>query len=345
MYNMRKQSLFFTAPYQVEIQEDVLQGPKLGELLVKTLFSAISSGTELMIYRGQAPSGLTTDENITALNGNLAFPLQYGYAAVGVVIDTGKDLSPEWIDKIVFSFQPHQTHFTTSPNRVVELPAEMTPQAGVFLPNMETAVNFLMDGHPLIGERAAVFGQGVVGLLTTALLARFPLAELTTLDIYPNRRVASLDAGAAQSLDPTIPGVLTRVRGERGVDLAYEVSGSPVALDQAIAVTGFHGRVVIGSWYGTKRADLDLGGAFHRSRIQLISSQVSSINPIHTGRWDKIRRFALAWEMIHKVKPQRWITHTIPFQDAAKGYTLLDQHPEQVIQVLFDYTSESTEGK
>jgi 2-desacetyl-2-hydroxyethyl bacteriochlorophyllide A dehydrogenase len=336
---MQRQSLFFTDPYKTEIRMMELQPPAPGELLVETLVSAISPGTELLIYRGQAPTELAADESIAALGGSLAFPLQYGYAAVGKVIETGGSLPRDWIGKTVFSFQPHQTHFSVTPEQIIPLPEGISPEAAVFLPNMETAVNFVMDGHPLIGERVAVFGQGIVGLLTTALLARFPLGGLLTLDKYPNRRAASLEAGAVQSFDPTDADALAQVSGESGIDLAFELSGNPTALDQTIAVTGFAGRVVIGSWYGQKRASLDLGGHFHRNRIQLISSQVSSIHPSLRGRWDKTRRLDLAWEMIREVQPQCLITHWMPFNDASQGYELLDQKPGEVIQVLLDYTS------
>ncbi|MCJ7702988.1 MAG: zinc-binding dehydrogenase [Anaerolineales bacterium] len=335
---MKRQSLFFTAPYQVEVREMAFQAPGPRELLVKTRFSAISPGSELLIYRGQAPAGLAADESIAALRGLLTFPLQYGYAAVGKVIEVGADLSHDWIGKTVFSFQPHQTHFSATPEQVLVIPHGLPPEAGVFLPNMETAVNFVMDGRPLIGERVAVFGQGIIGLLTTALLARFPLGDLITLDLYPNRRSASLEAGATQSFNPAEADALAQVRGEMGIDLACELSGSPAGLDQAIRVTGFAGRVVIGSWYGQKRASLDLGGHFHRSRIQLISSQVSSLAPSLSGRWSKTRRFDLAWEMIRQVKPEGWITHRLPFHQAAQGYAILDEHPEEVIQVLLEYT-------
>jgi threonine dehydrogenase-like Zn-dependent dehydrogenase len=307
-------------------------------MLVETQFSAISPGTELLIYRGHAPTDLPVDENIAALDGALVFPLQYGYAAVGTVIEVSDDLTRDWLDKTVFSFQPHQTHFLTTPEQVIPLPERISPESAVFLPNMETAVNFLMDGHPLIGERVAVFGQGIVGLLTTALLSKFPLKDLLTLDLYPNRRIASLEAGATQSFDPSNARTLSQLRSENGVDLVYELTGSPKSLDQAIAVTGFAGRVVVGSWYGQKRVSLDLGGHFHRSRIKIVSSQVSTLAPSIRGRWDKSRRFEVAWDMIHQVQPQRWITHRLPFQQAAQGYRLLDQNPEEVIQVLLDYT-------
>jgi threonine dehydrogenase-like Zn-dependent dehydrogenase len=202
---------------------------------------------------------------------------------------------------------------------------------------METAVNFVMDGRPLIGERVAVFGQGIVGLLTTALLVRFPLSALISLDRYPNRRQASRQVGADITHDPTEEGVLQTMRGQDGVDLAYELSGNPAGLVDALEVVGFAGRVVIGSWYGQKRTDLNLGGRFHRSRIRLISSQVSTLAPELRGRWDKARRFDVAWAMIRQVKPERLITQRIPFEQAERAYTLLDCHPEQAIQVLLDY--------
>lgn len=334
---MKHHSLFFTEPYQVEIRETEMQAPGTGELLVKTLFSAISPGTEMLIYRGQAPDALAADDGIAALEGSLAFPLQYGYAAVGEVIEIGAGIGRNWLGKQVFSFQPHQTHFTATPAQVILLPEGISPEMGVFLPNMETAINFAMDGRPVIGERVAIFGQGIVGLLTTALLSRFPLSSVMTLDKFPNRRAESLEAGATHSFDPASSDALDQIRGEEGIDLVFELSGSPATLNQAIEVTGYDGRVVIGSWYGKKRASLDLGGPFHRSRIRLISSQVSSIDPALTGRWDKDRRFILAWEMIRRVQPNRWVTHRMPFWEAAQGYSRLDEHPEEVIQVVFTY--------
>ncbi len=185
------------------------------------------------------------------------------------------------------------------------------------LPNMETAVNFLLDGAPLLGEQVVVFGQGIVGLLLTALLAKMPLAGLVTLDLFPRRRLISEGLGAQASLDPTATGVLAKARAMmadnrfyQGADLTYEVSGQPTALDQAIEITGYHGRVIIGSWYGRKKAELNLGGDFHRSRIRLISSQVSTIAPELTGRWTKPRLLGLAWRMLQEIPPASLITHS-----------------------------------
>jgi threonine dehydrogenase-like Zn-dependent dehydrogenase len=171
-----------------------------------------------------------------------------------------------------------------------------------------------------------------------------PLAGLMTIDLFPRRRLASESLGAHASLDPVESQTLTTLRSMMpdsrfyaGADLTYEVSGQPAALDQAIAVTGYHGRVVIGSWYGRKKTELNLGGVFHRSRISLLSSQVSSIAPELTGRWSKPRLLGLAWQMLAEIKPALLITHSFKLSEAPAAYELLDKHPEEAIQVLLTY--------
>ena len=174
---MKRLALYFTAPYRVSVQEEPLSPPAADQVMVQTLVSAISPGTELLFYRGQVPTDLPVDETIAALAGEVGFPLKYGYAAVGRVVAVGAQVAPEWQDRLVFSFHPHESHFLASLAELMPVPPPVSPEEAAFLPNMETAVNFLMDGQPLIGEQVVIFGQGVVGLLTTALLARLPLAQ------------------------------------------------------------------------------------------------------------------------------------------------------------------------
>lgn len=338
---MKRFCLLFNAPKQVSIQEEELNAPGTGQVLLRTEVSAISPGTEMLIYRGDFTGDQAIDETIDSLAGRLAYPMRYGYSAVGRVVALGPGVDPAWEGRLVFSFQPHASHFIATTESLMPAPRGLSPEQACFLPNMETAVNFLMDGAPLLGERVVVFGQGIVGLLTTSLLARFPLACLITLDHHALRRQASRLAGASTSMDPAAQDVDRQLNDllADGADLTYELSGAPAALDQAIRLTGFSGRVVIGSWYGSKRAELDLGGRFHRSRIRLISSQVSSLAPELSGRWDKRRRFSLAWEMIAKIDPSRWITHRFQFDRAAEAYRLLDHSPQETIQVLLTYPS------
>ncbi len=342
---MERHALYFSGPRQVSLKTEQVPAPAFGQVLVQTLISAISPGTELLIYRGQAPADLAVDETIAALAaGSFAFPLKYGYATVGQVVALGPGVQPELKGKLVFSFHPHESHFLATPDELLEIPPDLSPEDAVFFPNMETAVTFLLDGQPLMGEQVAIFGQGIVGLLLTALLARWPLAALVTLDLHPRRRLASETLGAHASLDPSGPGalqqLLSRLQGSRpypGADLTYEVSGDPAALDRAIAATGFSGRVIIGSWYGTKRAPLELGGRFHRSRVRLISSQVSSLSPDLTGRWNKSRRYHATWEMLRETRPSRLITHRFPLSQAALAYEMLDRQPAEAIQVILYY--------
>jgi threonine dehydrogenase-like Zn-dependent dehydrogenase len=207
---------------------------------------------------------------------------------------------------------------------------------------METAVSFLMDAQPMIGEKVVLLGQGILGLLTTALLARYPLAQLIALDRYPLRRRWSRQLGAQVVLDPAAkdgPAQLQALLSgaQQGADLVLELSGTPQALDLAIAAAGYDGRVLIGSWYGQKRAPIDLGSHFHRSHMRLISSQVSHINPRWRGRFDHPRRLAIAWEMLAEHKPEQLITHRFPIAQAAQAYQLLDQNPASSIQVLLTY--------
>lgn len=341
---MPRQALYFTGPRQVEVLSEALEEPNYGQVLVKSLISAISPGTESLIYRGQAPQDLVMDETIAALAGGFTFPMKYGYSVVGQVTALGPGVARDWQDRLVFAFHPHESHFLATPDELLPLPPEVSAEDAVFFPNMETAVTLLLDGQPLMGEQVAVFGQGIVGLLLTGLLARWPLASLVTLDLHPRRRLASETLGAHASLDPSAPGaqekLLSLLQGPRpypGADLTYEISGNPTALDQAIAATGFSGRVVIGSWYGLKRADLQLGGRFHRSRMRLISSQVSSIAPELTGRWNKTRRYQLTWQMLQEINPARFITHRFSLPQAAQAYELMDQNPAEVIQVILTY--------
>ena len=335
-----RKTLYFTAPGQVELRKESLPAPAPDQVLVESLCSAISSGTEMLVYRGQFPRDMPVDESIPALSGQFQYPFCYGYACVGRVLELGKSVAQEWVDRFVFSFQPHSSHFVTIPDQLFPLPEDVSPENACLLPNMETAVNLVQDAAPILGERALVFGQGIVGLLTTALLADFPLAYLVTCDCYQLRREASLSLGVTAALDPNAADFRERLREvlPSGADLSIELSGSPAALDDAIALTGFGGRVVIGSWYGEKKAGLYLGGAFHRSRIRLISSQVSTIAPELRGRWDKARRFQVAWEALERIHPEKWITHRIPLDEAEKAYRMLDENPQETIQVILQYS-------
>jgi 2-desacetyl-2-hydroxyethyl bacteriochlorophyllide A dehydrogenase len=329
---MKTRALYFTGPKRIEIRETPRRAPAADEVLVETICSSISAGTEMLIYRGQFPNLGDVHDH---LSDHLKFPLAYGYACVGRIVEAGRDVNKDLLNKIVFAFHPHASTFYVHPSSLLFVPENLSPEAASFLPNMETAVNLVQDGAPVLGENVLVLGQGVVGLLTTALLKEFPLASLWTSDSFALRRSASLSLGVTSSIDPYDAHSLESL--PQDFDLTYELSGSPTVLNNAIAHTRFSGRVVVGSWYGEKRAPIDLGGAFHRSRIKLISSQVSTIASELSARWDKARRFGVVWDALNRIQPQRWITHRFPIQEAEKAYRLLDENPHDAIQIIFEY--------
>lgn len=333
---LKARTLYFTAPQKIEIRETTLPLLKADEVFVETTCSAISAGTEMLVYRGQFPQVADSHD---ALSSGLKYPLAYGYACVGKVKEIGKEVKSEWEGRLVFSFQSHASHFVARTESLFPIPDSLSDENACFLPNMETAVNLVQDGAPILGERVLVLGQGVVGLSTASLLSEFPLGTLVTADFYELRRKASLGLDVAASLHPKSETFHSDsiAHAKNKFDLVFELSGSPSALNDAIELTTFSGRIVIGSWYGQKHAEIDLGGTFHRSRIKLISSQVSSISPELSGRWDKARRFEVTWEALKRVQPEKWITHRFSIEDAGKAYQILDENPQETIQVIFDF--------
>jgi 2-desacetyl-2-hydroxyethyl bacteriochlorophyllide A dehydrogenase len=335
---LKRKSLYFVAPQRVELREEELSAPGAGELQIEAICSAISAGTEMLLYRGEAPSDLPADASLPALRGSLAYPLKYGYCAVGRVAAVGDGVDEAWKGRHVFAFNPHENTFNARAEDAQPVPAAIADEDAAFLPNMETAVNLILDGDPRLGERVVVLGQGVVGLLATALLARHPLDALLSFDRYALRREFAAKFGAQNSFDPDGGSQeALRLLGDRRADLVYELSGRPQALDLALSLVGDNGRIVVGSWYGQQQSSVDLGGHFHRGRIKIISSQVSHIEPALTGRWDRTRRFELAWKTLAEIRPSQLVTNRFPFEQAHQAYARLAAKPAETLGVLFDY--------
>ncbi|WP_343162662.1 zinc-binding alcohol dehydrogenase [Natronolimnobius sp. AArcel1] len=336
---MSARTLYFTAPQTVAVRRHTLPEPSPDEVRVQTLVSAISAGTEGLLYRGDAPSNLPADSELETIDGDFSFPLSYGYATVGEVTAVGENVAESWLERRVFAYVPHQSHFCVAPDELLVVPDNISTREAALVANLETAVTFLLDGAPLLGERVTVLGQGVVGLLTTALLAEMPLETLVTFDAHERRRQRSESLGADESLDPTVTGIRDGVEAVAGkrADLTYELSGNPDALDGAIAATGFDGRVIVGSWYGTKPTTLDLGGHFHRDRLEISSSQVSTIDPSLRGRWSRERRHEVVWDWLRQLEIDPLLTHEFSLEEADQAYELLEERPDEAIQVLLTY--------
>ena len=325
------------------LREETVPSPGPGEVRVETIASAVSAGTEMLVYRGEVPQDLPLD--LPTLRGSYAFPIKYGYAVAGRVLDTGSNAGHLYPGDPVFVHHPHQEVFVVPATMLVRLPDDLDPLLGVFAANLETALNVVHDTPLSLGETALVLGAGVVGLLVARLLKLAGARAVLVVDPMERRRKLALAAGADGAFGSEgANGRVMDLTGGRGVDVAVEVSGSGAALQAAIEAVATEGTVVVASWYGTRPIALDLGGRFHRGRVSLRSSQVGRLNPELQPRWDRERRTETVIGLLDRLDLRDLISHCLPFGRAPEAYRLLDQRPEEAVQVVFSY-EESRGGK
>jgi 2-desacetyl-2-hydroxyethyl bacteriochlorophyllide A dehydrogenase len=327
-------AVWFPRARSVELRTEELADAGPSEVRVRAALSAISHGTEMLVYRGEVDTGLALD--LPTLAGGYGFPLKYGYASVGRAVALGSDVRGLREGDLVFALHPHQDEYVVPESLVHRLPDRTLPEQGVFLANLETAINVVLDAKPRLGEVVAVFGQGVVGLLVTQLLRRSG-ARVVAIEPSALRRSFAERCGAEAAIAPGDGVLLRTLTGGRGADIAIEASGSPAALQEAIDCVAPEGTVVVCSWYGEKPVPLDLGGRFHRGRVRVVSSQVGRIDPALAPRWDRERRLAVAMDMLGELVLAELITHRFAFARAADAYALLDSQASETLQVVLDY--------
>lgn len=323
-------ALRFEGPRRVAARPVPAEAPGPGEAVVRTRLSAVSSGTELAAYRGLLDPALPRDETLGALRGGtFRFPFEYGYASLGTVEAVGPSPPPDTPrpGERVFAFVPHRDAFVAPLDDLLRPPPGLPDERAVLFPYQETAVNLLLDGRPLVGERVVVAGQGALGLALTALLARMPLGRLVAVEPRADRRDRALEFGAGAAVSPeAAEGVAAAVREHcpEGADLVFEVSGNGAALDGALGYTAPEGRIVVGSWLSGGPTALDLGGFFHRGRVRIRSSQVSRLPPLGPA-WTVGRRRDLAWQLLGDTPLERLVTHRTPLARAGRAYEALDR--------------------
>ena len=327
-------AVWFPRARAVEIRQEDVRDPAPGEIRVRAIVSALSHGTERLVYRGEVDPALALD--LPTLAGGYGFPVKFGYASVGRVVGVGREVVGIREGDLVFALHPHQEEYVLAADLAHRLPEGVAPDAGVFLANLDTALNVTLDAKAKAGDNAIVFGQGVVGLLVTQLLRR---AGVQVIAVEPAARRAGMSArcGADAVLDPVDLGLVRTLTAGRGADVAIEASGNPAVLQQAIDSVADESTIVVCSWYGDKRVTLDLGGRFHRGRLKIVSSQVGGIDPSLAPRWDRARRLAYATELLGELRLAELITHRFPFPRAADAYALLDERAAETVQVVLDY--------
>ena len=273
------------APGRAAIRAGTLGPLSEGRVQVRALHSGISRGTEVLVFRGEVPESEFERMRAPFQEGDFPAPVKYGYASVGR-IEAGP---AAWLGREVFCLHPHQTRYQVPSEAVHRLPEGLPPPRAVLAANMETAVNALWDAAPRLGDRIAVVGGGVVGLLVAWLAGRLPGCEVELVDLNPARAALADRLGV---------GFATPATARPDADLVLHASGQPAGLATALRLAAFEATVIELSWYGSRPVALPLGEAFHARRLQLRSSQVGHVATAQRARWTHGRRMALALALL-----------------------------------------------
>ncbi|MDY6833982.1 MAG: zinc-binding alcohol dehydrogenase, partial [Chloroflexota bacterium] len=196
-------AIWFTSPKHLSFKDVEIGNPGDNQLEIETLFSGISHGTEMLVYNGLIPTDMEIDSCLSTMEGSFRFPIKYGYASVGRIVDLGQGVTDFSTGDLVFAHFPHQTRYIIPKCSATKLPNDITPQLGVFLATLETAINCTWDASANLGEVVVIFGQGIVGLLITQLLSLGPARTVIAIEPNKRRREISLKIGASTVLDPT----------------------------------------------------------------------------------------------------------------------------------------------
>jgi threonine dehydrogenase-like Zn-dependent dehydrogenase len=273
------------APGHGEIRPVTLPEPGSGDVVVRTLRSGVSRGTETLVFRGGVPPSQYTAMRAPFQEGDFPGPVKYGYLSVGAV----EEGPPELHGRTVFCLYPHQTAYVVPAGAVTVVPDDMPPARAVLAGTVETAINALWDAGPLVGDRVAVVGAGMVGCCVARLLARFPAVEVTLVDVDGSRAEVAAALGA---------GFASPDAAQGGRDLVVHTSATSAGLQRSLELLAPEGTVLDLSWYGDAEVRLSLGGAFHSRRLGLRASQVGTVSPARSARRTTADRLALALDLL-----------------------------------------------
>lgn len=316
--------LWCVAPGRYELRRGSAGAMAADMLTVRALASAVSRGTERLVLEGAVPAGEYRRMRAPLQKGEFPFPVQYGYQSVGIV-----EAGPEaWLGRTVFALHPHQDVYVLPIASAMPVPANIPPRRATLAANMETALNALWDAGAGPGDRITVVGGGVVGLLVTALAAALPGADVTLVDVRPDRAALAQAFGAAFAAPQAV---------RDDADIVFHTSATADGLATALAAGGLEARVVEMSWYGDRAPTVPLGEGFHSRRLQLIGSQVGHVSPSRRPRWSHPRRLAKAMALLDDARLDRLITHVVPFAEAPSRLPALLTGGEDALAVLLDY--------
>lgn len=299
---------------------------------MRALASGVSQGTEMLLYRGEGPGDFDPSLAPIAAAERAApepmYPRRYGYAWVGEVIARGADVKLAEGTR-VFALAPHGDVHVLDVASVRPLPEDFSARRAVLAANLETAVTCTWDANVGLGDDVVVLGGGVVGILTAWLLGRSG-ASVSLIEPSPKRRAAARALAPDAMIEAT-------AEPDAAADVVIEATGHPGMLDAAVAWARPEGRIVVASFYGARRAAVDLGDAFHRRRLELRASQVSSIPPRLRGRWSPARRWLLVLSLLRERSLDALIAPPVAFADAAALYAALDTESDVPPAHVFVY--------
>jgi 2-desacetyl-2-hydroxyethyl bacteriochlorophyllide A dehydrogenase len=338
----------FRAPREVALVPYEERAPDEREVRVRTLFSGISAGTELTAYRGSNPyvTKRWDGERRLFVDGQPAFeyPLQgWGYEQVGEIEELGPGVERLKPGDVVWGVWGHKSAAVVPEVLVAErLLADAPPLAGVFARIGAVALNAVLDADIHVGEVVAVFGLGVPGLIA-AQLARLNGGTVVAVDRLPRRLELARALGAAHVVDATSRSAAEEIKeltGGRGADASIELSGSYPALHEAIRATAYASRVVVAGFAQGEAAALRLGEEFHHNRIELVCSQASGVAPRLAHRWSMLRleQTVMALRAQGRLELEPLVSHVVPADAVAHAFRLLDERPEDAVQVVLDFS-------
>ncbi|MFF8970779.1 zinc-binding alcohol dehydrogenase [Streptomyces sp. NPDC014995] len=299
--NRTARAFWTGSPGHGEIRDVDLPDPADGEVVVRSLYSGVSRGTETLVFRGQVPVSQYTAMRAPFQEGDFPAPVKYGYLNVGLV-EEGPDAL---VGRTVFSLFPHQTRFVVPASAVTVVPDGVPAERAVLAGTVETAVNALWDAAPLVGDRIAVVGGGMVGCSVAALLARFPGVRVQLVDADPARAKVAEVLGV---------GFATPEEASGGCDLVVHASATEQGLARCLELLTAEGTVLELSWYGDRQVSLPLGEAFHSRRLVIRSSQVGTVSPARANR-TYADRLALALELLADPALDALITGESAFEE------------------------------
>jgi 2-desacetyl-2-hydroxyethyl bacteriochlorophyllide A dehydrogenase len=302
MTDTNARAFWITEPGRSELRSAVVADPGPEEVKIETLYSAVSRGTESLVYSGRVPPSEYERMRAPFQEGDFPGPVKYGYINVGRVTHGREDL----IGQTVFCLYPHQTHFVVPADAVTVIPDGVPASRAVLAAYLQTAVNGIWDGAPRTGDRIAVVGAGTVGSLIAWLARSQTGTEVELIDI---------DAGKAATAEALGVGFNEPDSAARDVDLVFEASGTADGLRLALELAGFEAKIVVMSWFGTRPVEVPLGGAFHSKRLRLVSSQVSHIAESQRSRWDFARRSGLVMRLLEHDELDALITGECRFEE------------------------------